>query len=47
MSPRTHLVIAGQVVAITGAARGIGKAFVARDVDTAVVRAVLQQAIAA
>lgn len=26
MSPRTHLVIAGQVVAITGAARGIGKA---------------------
>lgn len=26
MSPRTQLVIAGQVVAITGAARGIGKA---------------------
>ncbi len=26
MSPRTHLVIAGTVVAITGAARGIGKA---------------------
>jgi 3-dehydroquinate synthase len=28
-------------------ARGIGKAFVARDVDTEVVRAVLQQAVAA